>query len=235
MAGVPLQVRRRCEAPHPSRFGLCQPGGVVQEFTADWKREGVSNEKLRRLQQIAGCRVQIAKSFKTQGPPLPWFLSDLNLRNFYIAALLRQRLTVQWFFIGLQRNFDDSGTRRIIGTNPSRFLDDHSFGHFQRGCMKAPFAPKFNVRRKGHQFNSADSDEAFDFHPGLSPAFFDRNLRLICLGKIFVDPQFPAAMSWRHLAKPAMQISRTFIRIEPSNLRGHEHRGLLFFLAKGTA
>jgi protein-S-isoprenylcysteine O-methyltransferase Ste14 len=28
-------------------------------------------EKLRRLQQIAGCRVQIAKSFKAQGPPLP--------------------------------------------------------------------------------------------------------------------------------------------------------------------
>jgi hypothetical protein len=121
VADVPLQVRRRCEAPHPSRFGLCQPGGVVQEFTADWKRKGVSNEKLRRLQQIARCRVQIAKSFKTQGPPLPWFLSDLNLRNFYIAASLRQRLTVQWFFIGLQRDFDDSGTRRVIGTNPSRF------------------------------------------------------------------------------------------------------------------
>ena len=146
-----------------------------------------------RLQQIAGCRVQIAKSFKAQDPPLPWILSDLNLRNFYIAALLRQRLTVQWFFIGLQRNFDDSGTRRIIGTNPSRFLDDHSFGHFQRGCLKAPFAPKFNVRRKGHQFASADSDEAFDFHAGPSPAYFDRNLRLVCLGKIFVDPQFPAA------------------------------------------
>src|SRR3984893_4036066 len=139
---------RRCL---PSRFGLCQPGRVVQEFTADWKWEGVSNEKLRRLQQIAGCRVQIAKTFKAQGPPLPWILSDLNLRNFYIAALLRQRLTVQWFFIGLQWDFDDSGTRRVIGANPSRFLDDHSFGHFQRGCLKAPFAPKFNVRRKGHQ------------------------------------------------------------------------------------
>ena len=195
--------------PHPSRFGLCQPGGVVQEFAADWKREGVSNEKLRRLQQIAGCRVQIAKSFKTQGPPLPWFLSDLNLRNFYVVGLLRQRLTVQWFFIGLQWDFDDRGTRRVIGPNPSRFLDDHSFGHFQRGCLKAPFAPKFNVRRKGHQFASADSDEAFDFHAGPSPAYFD--------------------------SKPAMQISRTFIRIEPSNLRGHEHRGLLFFSAKGTA
>jgi hypothetical protein len=71
VAGVPLRVWRRCEAPHPSRFGLCQPGGVVQEFTADWKREGASNEKLRRLQQIAGCRVQIAKSFKAQGPLLP--------------------------------------------------------------------------------------------------------------------------------------------------------------------
>jgi hypothetical protein len=70
-----------------------------------------------------------------------------------------------------------------------------------------------------HQFASTDGDEAFDFHAGPSPAYFDRNLRLVCLGKIFVDPQFPAARSWRHLAKPAMQISRTFIRIEPSNLR----------------
>ena len=106
----------------------------------------MSNEKLRRLQQIAGCRVQIAKSFKTQGPPLPWFLSDLNLRNFYIAALLRQRLTVQWFFIGLQRDFDDTGTRRVIGANPSRFLDDHSFGHFERGLLEGTICTK--VQRK---------------------------------------------------------------------------------------
>ena len=118
--------------------------------------------------RLPGAESKSPKDFKAQGPPLPCILCDLNLRNFYIAALLRQRLTVQWFFIGLQWDFDDSGTRRVIGANPSRFLDDHSFGHFQRGCLKAPFAPKFNVRRKGHQFASADSDEAFDFTPGLS-------------------------------------------------------------------
>ena len=149
MAGVPLQVRRRCEAPHPSRFGLCQPGGVVQEFTADWKREGVSNEKLRRLQQIAGCRVQIAKSFKAQGPALPWILSDLNLRNFYIAALLWQRLAIQWFFIGLQWDFDDSGTRRVIGANPSRFLEWTFFWSFPARMLEGAICTK--VQRKAQR------------------------------------------------------------------------------------
>ena len=59
-------------------------------------------------------------------------LRAAGANNFYIAALLWQRLAIQWFFIGLQWDFDDSGPRRVIGANPSRFLDDHFFGHLQR-------------------------------------------------------------------------------------------------------
>ncbi len=96
-ARCPRPLRRKADperTPRSSRFDPRQPAWVVEELTGAGDLERLAEKKLHRPLQAAAKLAQIAESFEAQGPPQAYAVIGLDLGNFHIDALRRQRLTV---------------------------------------------------------------------------------------------------------------------------------------------
>ena len=139
-------------------------------------------------QKIVRCRLKVAESFETEGPPLACNTDNLDRRQCQIASFL-QPLSGEWGLIRTDRNLIRGGAGCIESANPSYLLGHQRICLVQKQITDNPFAPQLAMRRQRHEFWGPEgSYKPLYFYASFRPPCFDAKFRSIRLLHIFVTP-----------------------------------------------